>query len=941
MLKKLRSILIAEILLVAAIVYPLKITDEFTGRIVAFFEEMGPFWKMIWDWQLEPYLFFGLSPLILKWTFVNTLILMLLVSHLLLKLSGYREDNIRLLSPQVILTGTFVLFSALSTLFISPTLHTSLNSLVTLILVALFLIVMLDMTKNRRFLYKNFLLIALISFLLSLIAIMQHMGLAGSFMLKFERARNSMGSLIGHNTGLSSYLMFGWFLSIAVLTSFRNNTGRLITFIFFLILGFIFVAAQSRGVILILGLLTPIYLVYLAKTAGLKIRFKWFVFAAILLALIVTIQVINVPWNPFYSKEAPLLQRLNSFKPENMRGTRLRILTVSPSLIEESPILGHGFASFQYVYPEAQADYYASHTDTILEPTVLRTQRAHNEYLQTAIELGIIGLGLLLAGLYFFLRKGQETFIKIKDIRWKRISCAVFFTITAYLLHSFIDFPSQLPPISMLFWFLLALWASGKSFVSQKRDEPDKEGGSATGIHAKSSGRVILLASALILISLIPLGSMVVLRPYRSDIIFFKSDMFLQTFRIFPDYRNERKEFLEKQNLLKNALQTVENGLRTDPLNPRLLYKSGEASYLLGMMYFDQWEASLEKDNDKNTLLWKEASTINFNKAVRRFKEALEEYRFHSVFYLMAACEDRLDQMNPGKGHRETARDNYALAVRYSPAFALAAKEYTDFLMRTSSDASPYIREAASKEILRIRKMIAKYRPDFFEDYYVKRAREAMLKEEYDKAASLFTDIIRADPEEMEYYGYLAGALSNAGRYDEALEVLQEGLRRAPSDPDLLDAIAFLYIRMKEYDKALTFIRKRLESGEEGYALFEAAETLILREMGEEEEASTRLRKIEEKAKEDPEYLLALARLEMELFGNPEKGLEYLKRRARIGDPQAPAFVYHRIAEYYYQKEQYDETRRYLERALKVEPDFLTSQKLMKQLNNEVRNEEQ
>ncbi|MCX8038716.1 MAG: hypothetical protein N3D11_17015, partial [Candidatus Sumerlaeia bacterium] len=55
---------------------------------------------------------------------------------------------------------------------------------------------------------------------------------------------------------------------------------------------------------------------------------------------------------------------------------RLRIAVCSAPLLAKRPLHGYGLGSFQYVFPPAQADYFAAHPHTLLAPTPQRTVQA-------------------------------------------------------------------------------------------------------------------------------------------------------------------------------------------------------------------------------------------------------------------------------------------------------------------------------------------------------------------------------------------------------------------------------------------------------------------------------------------------------------------------------------------------------------------------------------
>jgi len=925
-LGKFCHLLILSIILTVPVIYPFKLSQTLLQRIVPWFESHGTRLKFLWDWELEPFLYFGLSPLLLKWVVAEAFILALCGAYILWKIltpSARFNVHSSLLS---IIAFALLIYAGISTIFISPTIHTSLMAYVTLVLAFMFFIIIMDIKKTERLVIKSFILIGIVSALLCIIAIMQHLRLTDSFMLRFDRVRNSMGSLIGHNTGFSSYLMTSYFLSITALTLVRHRTVRLTLILFLVMEGFVIVAAQSRAVIAILFFLTPLYLLYLKKISGLTIHPRWFVTAGLILAVIVLAQIVNKPWNPFYFREAPLISRLQAFNPKNLRGTRLRILTASRPLLSDSPLFGYGFDSFQYVYPKAQADYYASHPDTILIPTDLRSQQAHNEYLETAIDLGFVGLFFILLALYLFLRRGQDTLEEVRIIWQKRLLCAIFFSIAAYLLHSFVDFPMQIPPLSLLFLFLLGLWASGdKIWLREKKDSvPDVI--PAPVMMRTIWGRIALISIVPLMLIFFPLANAVLLRPFRSDLIYYKSDMYTQTFHQYPNLPASERFYL-----LNNAINTAHMGTRLDPLNCEMQFKLAEASYLMGAFSEEQAVAAEKAGNKIEAERWKQGVRQNLVRAVNCLGTALHEYRFHAVYYLLGICEEMLDRVESGKGHLSRARENYAIAVRYSPAYAPALKDYSELLLRISRNIPERERIPLIDEIVRLRKFIARYQPEFFQNFYVEKAYDAMAQEEYERAIPLFIDLIQVKPENIDFQTQLATALSTAGKFTEAKKILDAAMLHYPDNPSVLDGFVMYYIYKKDYEKALPYIQKRLRYKETNNNIFEVLEALTLEALGKKEEAKIRLDALEKKSAKEPMYLQILGMMYIDYFNNEAKGIDYLEKRVRRSPP-TNSKVYYCLAVYNLKKGNKAGAIAYLEQALKHPPDFKKAKELYKQL---------
>ena len=87
---------------------------------------------------------------------------------------------------------------------------------------------------------------------------------------------------------------------------------------------------------------------------------------------------------------------LYHLKPESAQG-RLLIYKIALGMCKEHPLMGTGFNTFAREYNMYQADYFASGAGSETEKWLANiNQVAFNEYLQIAVETGLVGLVLLL-----------------------------------------------------------------------------------------------------------------------------------------------------------------------------------------------------------------------------------------------------------------------------------------------------------------------------------------------------------------------------------------------------------------------------------------------------------------------------------------------------------------------------------------------------------------
>jgi O-antigen ligase/Flp pilus assembly protein TadD len=151
--------------------------------------------------------------------------------------------------------------------------------------------------------------------------------------------------------------------------------------------------------------------------------------------------------------------------PEKIASARSRLFTwnLVVRAVGEAPILGHGAGTFGNVFHRVQAAYFgglANKKERFERGTwrLARSYRhAHNEYLQVACELGLVGLALMLAIVFLALRDflgGYLSHGNLERIRWYPLFGSMFI---GGLVQALTGFPFQIVPVMMVFGFSLAV----------------------------------------------------------------------------------------------------------------------------------------------------------------------------------------------------------------------------------------------------------------------------------------------------------------------------------------------------------------------------------------------------------------------------------------------------------------------------------------------------
>ena len=132
---------------------------------------------------------------------------------------------------------------------------------------------------------------------------------------------------------------------------------------------------------------------------------------------------------------------------------RERATQASIEMLQDNWRMGIGAGSFRFIFPIYQHRY----------PDLVKSggqgmfwEYAHNDIIQTPIELGLTGMVLLLAGLGWFL------FALVRSYFWENaLSASVVFGLLLVLAYGWWDFPFQCPAILITWvtlWATITLW---------------------------------------------------------------------------------------------------------------------------------------------------------------------------------------------------------------------------------------------------------------------------------------------------------------------------------------------------------------------------------------------------------------------------------------------------------------------------------------------------
>lgn len=128
------------------------------------------------------------------------------------------------------------------------------------------------------------------------------------------------------------------------------------------------------------------------------------------------------------------------------------------NMIKHYPIVGVGINTFsknyaKYKLPEAKYEITGD------------TTYAHNIYLHTAGEIGLLGLAALLFFLFSLFKQGAVTYSKLKDEYLKILSVSLMAGFIAFLVNGMTETSLYYPTVVVTFWFLAGVSLSLRKFV--------------------------------------------------------------------------------------------------------------------------------------------------------------------------------------------------------------------------------------------------------------------------------------------------------------------------------------------------------------------------------------------------------------------------------------------------------------------------------------------
>jgi len=275
---------------------------------------------------------------------------------------------------------------------------------------------------------------------------------------------------------------------------------------------------------------------------------------------------------------------------------RLDLWEASLKMIKDKPLTGQGAGNWAIVLPK----YYNEEIRVNKQENLFTNfQRAHNDYLQTAAEIGLIGL------FFYLLVFASSIYYLIKVLKYgnekdRLFSATLLFSLISYLVISFFSFPKERIDSSIIITTILALSIA----LTNKLKEIQTK---------KKQGFIQFL---LILILLILSYSIYV------------------SYEILKGEYYTKKAYIarlenKKSEVIKEISSAYSAHYKTDPTSTPLMWYSGTASFLLNdvqsaLNYYKQAynDAPYHKHN-LNDLATSYELMGNHDEALRYYRKAI------------------------------------------------------------------------------------------------------------------------------------------------------------------------------------------------------------------------------------------------------------------------------------------------------------------------------
>jgi len=306
--------------------------------------------------------------------------------------------------------------------------------------------------RNKNSFYFCFKIFLMVASIVSIYLIIQYYGL-DPFLYDISR----LTSTLGNQSYVANYLALVFPINFALFLIVKKKKKKLFyeTALIINYTGIIICHTRAIWAALFFSFLFSVFLLFKFKVIKiLKENKKWLI---LLFSLFLIITIIYSVDNPLNRSSISATERAASafdMQDTSLR-TRFLIWQSTLNMIKAKPLFGLGVGSFPLNYLYYQADFLSQKPDYLKYNA--KAAEAHNEYLQTWSEMGIIGLLFFLLFIYLFYHHSIKIIKELEKNEEKIILIGLISGVTITLFHSIFSFPFHIPAVSAAFWFMVGL----------------------------------------------------------------------------------------------------------------------------------------------------------------------------------------------------------------------------------------------------------------------------------------------------------------------------------------------------------------------------------------------------------------------------------------------------------------------------------------------------
>ncbi len=294
----------------------------------------------------------------------------------------------------------------------------------------------------------------------------------------FRPAAPPAGTMSNKNL-LGSYLALSLPVLAMMSLCMRSLNKQLIAGFVFALATTTFVYTRSRGSWVALAAAVLLFSLWLALDKTLRSAVKEAVnkralgIFALALAVTAAASFYQSPLKGFHSIDKSVTQQVGTIVKMSHGdfGTRYAYNLNGLKMFLDNPITGWGLGSFHKIYPKY--NHVWMETPRVGFAIDARPQRAHNDWLEAFIELGVLG-GLLLVGifvssLWVAFRLVHNASTKPQD---KVLFAGIAVGLVALGINALGDFPLQMPTAPILMWTFMGMLTGAFMLVRKQSPRP-------------------------------------------------------------------------------------------------------------------------------------------------------------------------------------------------------------------------------------------------------------------------------------------------------------------------------------------------------------------------------------------------------------------------------------------------------------------------------------